>query len=88
MIRDLKAKLGRDWELKVCLEGGMPKITLGIKGLHAKQISGCDYGIEGSKYGLKYGRELFIDRGKHVFHLIKSEVLLVDNWEYASFNQT
>ena len=29
-IRDFKAKSGLDSGLKVCAEGGMPKITLGI----------------------------------------------------------
>ena len=43
-IRDLKAKPGRDSELKVRAGGGMPKITLGITGLRV--ISGRDYGIE------------------------------------------
>ena len=33
-IRDLKAKSGRDSGLKVYARGGMPKITLGITGLH------------------------------------------------------
>ena len=43
-MRDLKAKLGQDSGLKVCLGGGMPKITLGITGLH--EILGWDLGIE------------------------------------------
>ena len=43
-IRDLKAKSGRDSGLKVYARGGMPKITLGITGLH--EILGRDYGIE------------------------------------------
>ena len=43
-IRDLKAKSGRVLGLKVCLGGGMPKITLGITGLH--EILGRDYGID------------------------------------------
>ena len=42
-IRDLKAKSGRDSGLKVCARGEMPKITLGITGLH--EILGRDYGI-------------------------------------------
>ena len=43
-IRDLKAKLGPVLGLKVCVGGGVPKITLGITGLH--KILGRDYGIE------------------------------------------
>ena len=42
--RNFKAKSGRDSGLKVSSEGGMPKITLGITGLH--EILGRDYGIE------------------------------------------
>ena len=44
LIRDFKAKSGRDSELKVCTGGGMPKGTLGMTGLH--EISGRDYRIE------------------------------------------
>ena len=43
-IRDLKAKSGRILRLKVRVEGGMPKISLGIRGLH--EILGGDYRIE------------------------------------------
>ena len=43
-MRDLKAKSGQDSGLKACLRGGMPKITLGITGLH--EILGWDLGIE------------------------------------------
>ena len=43
-IRDLKAKSERDLGLKVCAGGGMPKITLGITGLH--EVLGRDYGTE------------------------------------------
>ena len=43
-IRDFTAKSGRDSGLKVCAGGGMPKITLRIKGL--LEILGQDYGIE------------------------------------------
>ena len=43
-IRDLKAKSGQDSGLKVYARGGMPKLTLGITGLH--KIWGRDYGIE------------------------------------------
>ena len=42
--RNFKAKSGRDSGLTVSSEGGMPKITLGITGLH--EILGRDYGIE------------------------------------------
>ena len=42
--RDLNAKSERDSGLKVCLGDEIPKITLGITGLH--EISGRDYGIE------------------------------------------
>ena len=45
----MKAKSGRDSGLKVCAQGGMPKITLGITGLH--QILGRDYGIEEPYWG-------------------------------------
>ena len=40
-IRDLKAKSERDLGWKVCAGGGMPKITLGITGLH--EVLGRDY---------------------------------------------
>ena len=43
-IRDFKAKSRRDSGLKVCAGGGLPKITLGITGLH--EVFGQDYGIE------------------------------------------
>ena len=49
-IRDFKAKSERDSVLKVCAEGGMPKITLGITELH--EILGRDYGIEEPFKGL------------------------------------
>ena len=42
-IRDMKVKCGRDSGLKVRAQGGMPKLTLGITGLH--QILGRDYGM-------------------------------------------
>ena len=48
-IRDLKAVSGRYSGLKVCLGGGMPKITHGITGLH--EILGRDYGIEEPYWG-------------------------------------
>ena len=48
-IRDLKAKSGRDSGLKVYARDGMPKITLGITGLH--EILGRDYGIEEPYWG-------------------------------------
>ena len=48
-IRDLKAKSGRDSGLKVCAGGWMPKITLGITGLH--EILGQDYGSEECYWG-------------------------------------
>ena len=48
-IRDFKTKSGRDSGLKVCLGGGMPKITLGIMGLH--NILGRDYWIEEPYWG-------------------------------------
>ena len=43
-IRDLKANSGRVLGLKVCVGGGMPKITLGITGLH--EILRRNYEIE------------------------------------------
>jgi len=43
-IRDLKAESGRVSGLKVYLGGQIPRITLGITGLH--DILGWDYGIE------------------------------------------
>ena len=43
-IRDFNTKSGRDSGLKVCAEGGMPKITLGITELH--EVLSWDYGIE------------------------------------------
>ena len=43
-IRDYKSKSGRVWGLKVCLGGGMAKITLGITGLH--EILGRDTGLK------------------------------------------
>ena len=48
-IRDLKAKSERDLGLKVCAGGGMPKITLGITGLH--EVLGRDYGSEKPYWG-------------------------------------
>ena len=44
--RDLKAKSGRVSGLKVCAGGRIPKIALGITGLH--ESLGWDYGIEES----------------------------------------
>ena len=43
-IRDFKEKSGPESGLKVCTVSGMPKIALGITGLHA--ILGQDYRIE------------------------------------------
>ena len=48
-IRDLKAKSGGVSGLKVCPGGGIPKITLGITGLH--ETLGWYYGIEESYWG-------------------------------------
>ena len=48
-IRDFKVKQERDSELKVCTGGVMPKITLGITGLHA--IMGQDYKIKEPHWG-------------------------------------
>ena len=48
-IRDFKAKSGRVLRLKVCLGGGMPKITLKVTGLH--EILGRDYGFEEPYWG-------------------------------------
>ena len=42
-IRDFKVKSGGVLGLKVCQGGEIPKITLGITGLH--EILGRDYGI-------------------------------------------
>ena len=49
-IWDFKVKQERDSGLKVCTGGVMPKITLGITGLH--EIMGRDYKIEESHWGL------------------------------------
>ena len=43
-IWDFKAKSERDLGLKVCAGDGMPKITLGITGLH--EVLGRDYRSE------------------------------------------
>ena len=43
-IWGFKAKSGRDSGLKVCTGGRMPKIFLGITGMH--EYLGRDYGIE------------------------------------------
>ena len=48
-IRDFTPKSGRDSGLKVCPGGGVPKITLRIKGL--LEILGEDYGIEKPYWG-------------------------------------
>ena len=48
-IRDLKVKLGGVSGLKVWQGGEIPKITLGITGLH--ETSGRDYGSEESYWG-------------------------------------
>ena len=48
-IRDLKAESGRVLGLKARAEGGMPKITHGIAGLH--EFLGRDYGIEEPYWG-------------------------------------
>ena len=49
-IRDLSVKSGGVSGLKVCQGGEIPKITLGITGLH--EILGRDYGIEEPYWGL------------------------------------
>ena len=49
-IRDFKVKQERDSGLKVCTGGVMPKITLGITGLH--EIMGQDYKIKEPHWGL------------------------------------
>ena len=48
-IRYFKAKSGRDSGLKVCGEGGMPKLTLGFTGL--QEAFGWDYGIAEPYWG-------------------------------------
>ena len=48
-IWNRKAKSGRDSGMKVSAKGGMPKITLGITGLH--ETLGRDYGIWEHYYG-------------------------------------
>ena len=48
-IRGFKGKSERDSRFKVCVGGGMPKITLGITGL--PEILGRDHGIEKPYWG-------------------------------------
>ena len=48
-IRDFTVKSGRDSVLKVCAEGGTPKIALGITRL--LETLGRDYGIEEPYWG-------------------------------------
>ena len=48
-IRDFKENSGARSRLKLCAGGRIPKITLGITGLH--EISGRNYGIEEPSWG-------------------------------------
>ena len=59
--RDLKAKSGRVSGLKVCLGDGMPKIILGITGLH--EILGQGYGIEVPYWGPSPEKSLVVESG-------------------------
>ena len=61
-IRDLKAKSERDLGLKVCAGGGMPKMTLGITGLH--EVLGRDYGSEKPHRGSSENESL-LPPGRH-----------------------
>ena len=61
-IRDYKAKSERDLGLKVCAGGGMPKIILGITGLH--EVLGRDYGNEKPYWGPS-GNESLLPPGLH-----------------------
>ena len=69
-IRDLKEKSGRVSRLKVCTGGGMPKITLGITGLH--EIWGRDYRIEEPYWGTSFSMVgLWTDGHSHETRLCK-----------------
>ena len=69
-IRDLKEKSGRVSRLKVCTGGGMPKITLGITGLH--EIWGRDYMIEEPYWGTSFSMVgLWTDGHSHETRLCK-----------------
>ena len=61
-IRDFKAKSERDLGLKVCAGGGMPKITLGITGLH--EVLGRDYRSEKPYWGPSENESL-LPPGRH-----------------------
>jgi len=75
-IRDLKEKSGRVSRLKVCTGGGMPKITLGITGLH--EILGRDYGIEEPYWGPSVSMVgLWTDGHSHETRLSKKGLLLI-----------
>ena len=54
--------------MKLCAGGGIPKITLGITGLH--EISGRDYGIEEPYWGPSLVTSSALSAWKLAVHLV------------------
>ena len=81
-IRDLKEKSGRVSRLKVCTGGGMPKITLGITGLH--EILRRDFGVEEPCWEPSYIAGVISPRNRNsLVQLIYSTLNKLSRWELA-----
>ena len=80
-ILDYKAKSGRDSGLKVCAGDEIPKIPLGIMGLH--EILSRDYGTEDPYWGLSEERA----RRNGCFHRLPEIVRNSKHHESVVWNQ-
>ena len=67
-IRDFKENSGARSRLKLCAGGRIPKITLGITGLH--EISGRNYGIEEPSWGTSFVTSSALSARKLAVHLV------------------
>ena len=79
-IRDseFKSKIGTRFGIEIMFGRGMPKITLGITGLH--KILGRDYGIEEPYWGPSYRHSICLSRCV----VLKKRVVLLPIWAHAT----
>ena len=79
-IRDseFKSKIGTRFGIEIMFGRGMPKITLGITGLH--KILGRDYGIEEPYWGPSYRYSIRLSR----CDVLKKRVVLLPIWAYST----
>ena len=79
-IRDseFKSKIGTRFGIEIMFGRGMPKITLGITGLH--KILGRDYGIEEPYWGPSYRYSICLSR----CDVLKKRLVLLPIWAHST----